>query len=79
VLTERTCFRREDLFSTSLGEADVITFYLLDNLNAWRPRLVGEARLGTRIVGHAFAMDGWEPEATRQLGHLTLYLWIVGR
>ena len=32
-----------------------------------------------RIVSHAFAMDGWEPEASRQLGHLTLYLWIVGR
>lgn len=78
-LAERARFRREDLFATPLGVADVITLYLLSHVNAWlRQRLVAEARPGTRIVSHAFPMRGWEPGAIRQLGHRTLYLWIAG-
>ncbi len=78
-LAGRASFRREDLFTSPVDTADVITLYLLGHVNAWlRPRLAGAARPGTRIVSHAFAMDSWEPAATRRLGHLTLYLWIVG-
>lgn len=79
-LADRARFRQEDFFATPLGKADVITLYLLGHVNAWlRPRLVADARPGTRIVSHAFAIDGWEPTATRQVGHLALYLWIVDR
>ena len=79
-LSQRARFRREDLFATPLGAADIITLYLLAHVNAWlRPRLLAEARPGTRIVSHAFAIEGWEPAATRQLGPRMLYLWIVGR
>jgi len=78
-LVGRARFRREDLFAAPLGAADVITLYLLGHVNAWlQPRLVAEARPGTRIVSHAFAMDDWEPAITRQLDDRVLYLWIVG-
>lgn len=78
-LAERARFRREDLFATPLGPADIVTLYLLAHVNQWlRPRLAVEARPGTRIVSHAFAMGDWEPAATRQVGDRTLYLWIVG-
>jgi SAM-dependent methyltransferase len=79
-LAGRARFRREDIFATPLGEADVIALYLLGHVNAWlQPRLAAESRPRTRVVSHAFAMDGWEPAATRLVGHVPLYLWIVGR
>ena len=75
----RARFRREDLFATPLGEADVITMYLLAHVNVWLgPRLRAEARPGTRIVSYAYPISGWEPAATRKLpGWTTLYLWIA--
>jgi ribosomal protein L11 methylase PrmA len=77
-LGERARFRREDLFVTPIGAADVITLYLLGHVNAWlAPRLRGEARPGARIVSHAFPIGGWEPAATRRIGPVTLYLWIA--
>ena len=75
-LSDRARFRREDLFSTPLGEADVVTLYLLEHVNAWlAPRLRAEARSGTRIVSHAFSIEGWEPVVTRRVGRTSLHLW----
>jgi ribosomal protein L11 methylase PrmA len=77
-LSDRARFRCEDLFATPLGEADVITLYLLGHVNAWLgPRLRAEARPGTRIVSHAFPIHDWEPVATRQVGRASLHLWIA--
>ena len=77
-LSARARFRRGDLFAAPLGEAEVITLYLLGHVNDWLgPRLRAEARPGTRIVSHAFPIRGWEPAAQRPLGRLGLYLWIA--
>ena len=77
-LAERARFRREDLFATPLGQADVITLYLLAPVNVWLgPRLFAEARPGTRIVSHAFPIPDREPVATRLVGWVPLYLWIA--
>ena len=77
-LARYASFRCEDLFATPLGEADVITLYLLAHVNDWlSPRLRAEARRGARIVSHAFPIKGWEPTATRRVGQATLYLWRV--
>jgi len=79
-LGERARFRREDLFTTSLAEADVVTLFLLPHVNAWlRPRLVAEVRPGARIVSHAFPMGPWDPAAMRRVGNAVLYLWVAGR
>ena len=77
-LSERARFRCEDLFATPLGEADVITLYLLEHVNAWLgPRLRRESRPGTRIVSHAYPIRGWEPAAVQRVGRANLYRWIV--
>jgi ribosomal protein L11 methylase PrmA len=77
-LADRARFRHEDLFATPLGEAEVITLYLLGHVNAWLgPRLRAEARPGARIVSHAFPIKDWEPAATRRVGAASLYLWIA--
>ena len=73
----RTAFRREDMFATQLDEADIVTLYLLAYANRllW-PRLL-TARAGTRIVSHAFPIGDWQPDATREIGRIRLYLWTV--
>lgn len=74
----RARFRRQDLFATPLGEASVITLYLMPEVNMrLRPRLLTEARPGTRIVSHNFTLGDWRPDATREVGASRIYLWIV--
>lgn len=75
---QRTRFRRQDLFDTAIGEASVITMYLLPEINMrLRPRLLTEARPGTRIVSHNFTLGDWQPDAQRAIDASTVYLWIV--
>lgn len=77
-LQGRASFRRQDLFATPLREANVITLYLLPDVNLrLRPRLLTEARPGTRIVSHAFHMGDWRPDAHREVDAANVYLWIV--
>jgi hypothetical protein len=74
----RTSFRRQDIFDTPLGEATVVTIYLLPAINLrLRPRLLTELRPGTRVVTHAFAMGDWQPDEQRVIDGRNIYLWIV--
>jgi SAM-dependent methyltransferase len=77
-VAERARFRRQDLFDTPLREASVITMYLLPEVNLrLRPRLLTEARPGTRIVSHNFTLGDWQPDAQRELDASRVYFWIV--
>lgn len=84
---QRTEFRVQDLFTTDLSAATVITMYLLPEVNlALRPRLQQLAP-GTRIVSHDWDLGDWLPDASRTLevpdkpvGReklSRLYLWVV--
>lgn len=71
-------FRNEDLFAADFSEASVVTLYLLESLNAkLRPKLLAELKPGTRIVSHAFSIDGWKPEKEQQVEGNMIYLWTV--
>ena len=71
-------FRRQDLFVTPIGEATVISLYLLPAINLrLRPRLLTELRPGTRIVSHAFTIGDWRPDVHRVVDGANIYLWIV--
>ena len=74
----RVTFREEDLFDTPLGDADVVTMFLLPEVNLrLRPRLLEQLRPGTRIVSNRFDMGDWRPDETRRVGGYPAYLWIV--
>ena len=61
---ERVEFREQDLFATDLGQASVVTMYLLPAVNMQlRPRLLALAP-GTRIVSHDWDLGDWRPERT---------------
>ncbi|HEX8414137.1 MAG TPA: hypothetical protein VF637_09660, partial [Sphingomicrobium sp.] len=76
-VANRARFATQDLFATDLAGYDVITMFLLPEVNLrLRPRLLA-LRPGTRIVSHAFDMGDWPPDATRTVGGSRLYLWRV--
>lgn len=77
-VSNRVAFRRQDLFETPLAEADVLTLYLLPEVNLrLRPRILAEMRAGTRVVSHDFDMGDWRWDQRRRVGRATIYLWTV--
>lgn len=77
-LTGRVRFRDENLFRTPLGDADVLTMFLLPEVNLrLRPRILTEMRPGARVVSHSFDMGDWAPDARGRAGGARVYLWRV--
>ncbi|MBX6393926.1 MAG: methyltransferase domain-containing protein [Burkholderiales bacterium] len=76
-VADRTEFLKADLFETDLSKADVITMYLLPELNMkLRPKLL-ELKPGTRIVSHFFDMEDWKSDNDTVVDGRPAYLWIV--
>lgn len=90
-VADRAIFRQQDLFDPALdadlARADVVTMYLLPEVNLkLRPRLQA-LRRGTRIVSHDWDMGDWVPDRQRVLpvpdkpvGRekvSRLYLWVI--
>lgn len=76
---DKVRFVEGDLFEQDLGEASVITLYLLPSLNLKLRPTLWKLKPGTRIVSHSFDMGDWKPEATETINGRTIYLWIVGK
>ena len=81
-VTKQVQFRQQDLFQTKLGEASVVTLYLLPDINVkLRPQLFKQLKPGTRIVSHDFDMGEWKPDKVLQVKgptrEHTLYYWVV--
>jgi SAM-dependent methyltransferase len=77
-VADRVRFLNQDLFDSDLGEATVVTLYLLPRLNLkLRPKLLAELKPGTRIVSHGFDMGDWKPDRVAEVGHTTIYLWTI--
>ncbi len=54
-VTDKVRFLNQDLFTTDISEASVVTLYLLPELNLkLMPKLMKELKPGTRIVSHSF-------------------------
>jgi len=79
-VADKVRFLKQDLFTTNISEATVVTMYLLPTLNLRLiPKLNKELKPGTRIVSHAFDMsiDGIlrPPMETRNVNGRTVYMW----
>lgn len=71
-------FRQGDLFEADIGDASVVTLYLLPDVNErLRPKLLRELEPGTRVVSHGFDMNQWEPDEVIQFQDTYLYLWTI--
>ena len=67
-LAGRVKFMKQDLFTTDMSQATVITMYLLpDTVNLLKDKFLNELRPGTRIVSHDYPLTGWIPEKYVQM------------
>jgi ribosomal protein L11 methylase PrmA len=75
---DRVKFLNQDLFTTDISEATVVTLYLLPSLNLkLMPKLNKELKPGTRIVSHAFDMGDWKPEKELDVDGRKVYFWTI--
>ncbi len=75
---DKVRFLNQDLFTTDISEATVVTLYLLPSLNVkLLPKLNRELKPGTRVVAHAFDMGDIKPEQTQNINGRTIYMWTV--
>jgi len=66
-VADRARFVEENLFTTDLSQATVITSYLLPEMNEkLRPRILS-LKPGTRVVTHDYHMGEWHAEEMRTL------------
>ena len=68
-----------DLFTTPIGEATMVTLYLLPSLNQKLiTKLNAELKPGTRIVSFSFDMGvDWPPEKEVEVTGHHAYLWTI--
>ncbi|MEW6671172.1 MAG: methyltransferase domain-containing protein [Thermodesulfobacteriota bacterium] len=82
-IADRVAFYVKDLFLTDIGAADVVTMYLLPEVNLkLRPKLLKELKPGARVVSQDFHMEAWRPDDIRIVKDEKgedrfLYLWFV--
>jgi SAM-dependent methyltransferase len=78
-VTDKVKFMVGDLFTADFSNANVVTLYLLPDVNrALRPQLWKQLKVGTRVVSHDFDMGPeWPPERTERVGGKTLYYWTI--
>jgi len=80
-VSEGATFAQADLFQSDFSKAQVITMFLLPELNMrLRPTILAMAP-GTRIVSNTFPMGDWQPDQTEtapgRSAWCTAFLWIV--
>ena len=76
-MTERVRIITGDIFVENFSSANVVTLYLLPDLNLrLRPTLL-KMKPGTRVVSHAFTMGDWEPDETMSHEYARGYFWVV--
>lgn len=78
-VADRVRFVNQDMFTANIGDATVVTLYLLQSLNErLRPKLVRELKSGTRIVSHVFNMGPeWPPAVTKVVDQSRIFLWSI--
>src|SRR5919106_3416847 len=81
-VSDRATFMKADLFEADLSQAQVITMFLLPDINLkLRPKLLN-LRPGTRIVSNSFTMGEWQADETANVkngcaSYCTAYLWMI--
>jgi precorrin-6B methylase 2 len=80
---DRVTIKQGDVFATDFGEATVVTLYLLPHLNRKLLPKLSKLRPGTRIVSHAFPIEGIQPVnvvrflSPDRLTEHTVYLYVT--
>ncbi len=78
----KATFTQADIFETDFSKADVVTMFLLPELNVRLRPTILKMKPGTRIVTNSFSMGDWEADRTETVNedcrsYCTAFLWIV--
>jgi SAM-dependent methyltransferase len=81
---DKVTFINGDIFETDFSKANVITLFLLPELNVrLRPKIL-DMKPGTRVVSNSFTMGDWQADQSQSVSdkegcsaYCTAYLWIV--
>lgn len=79
---DRVTIEQKDIFKLDLRNADVVTLYLLPELNVRLIPQLEKLKPGSRIVSHDFGMEGVKPDKVIEVPskdgkESTVYLWTV--
>jgi hypothetical protein len=81
-VSDKATFAKADLFESDFSDAQVITMFLLPQINLkLRPKIL-DLKPGTRIVSNSFTMGEWAADESATVGGecdhwCTALLWIV--
>ena len=76
-LADRVEFIHQNAFDADLKEATVVTMWLWPEvMNMLRPKILAEAKPGTRVITRMWDLGTWPPDEKTTNG-TTLYKWIV--
>jgi SAM-dependent methyltransferase len=82
-VSNRVTFRRADIFTLDLQDADVVTLFLHPTINVRLIPQLERLKSGARIVSHEFSMSGVKPTKVIEVSSKddgrahTLYLWVA--
>lgn len=79
-LADRVEFHHRNAFDADLSKVDVIFMWLFPELmRLLRPKILAEARAGTRVVAGTWDLGAWAPDAIDDLGGFapTVRRWVV--
>jgi predicted RNA methylase len=81
-VSDKATFRRADLFKTDFSKADVLTLFLLPEINERLRPTILRMKPGTRVVSNSFEMGDWEPDQVAEVEddcqtYCKALLWIV--
>jgi len=81
-VSDKASFVKADLFETDFSQANVITMFLLSDINLrLRPKIL-DMKPGTRVVSNTFDMGDWQADDRIEAGssctsYCRAYFWLV--
>jgi SAM-dependent methyltransferase len=81
-VTDKATFTHGDIFVTDFSKANVLTMFLLPELNVRLRPTILKMKPGTRVVTNSFSMGDWDADQTESVNedcrsYCTAHLWIV--
>jgi hypothetical protein len=81
-VSAKATFAQGDIFESDFSKADVVTMFLLPELNLRLRPTILKMKPGTRIVTNSFSMGDWTADQTESVNddctsYCTAFLWIV--
>lgn len=81
-VSAKATFAQADIFESDFSKADVVTMFLLPELNLRLRPTILKMKPGTRVVTNSFSMGDWTADQTESVNedcrsYCTAFLWIV--